>query len=84
MSIVFRNLAAPLTHVFGFTGVAFDRRFAEKMIAGETKAIDIYKEEVSHGQNLDVRGYAEKALPVLETHLADAKKLEKAKPANKG
>jgi putative membrane protein len=65
-------------------GVAFDRRFAEKMIAGETKAIHIYKDEVSHAQNLDVRGYAEKALPVLETHLADLKKLEKAKPASKG
>jgi len=65
-------------------GTPFDHRFVKEMIEGESKAVDIYKKEVSEGRNLDLRGYAEKALPALETHLADAKKLEKAGPQKKG
>jgi putative membrane protein len=66
-------------------GNSFDHRFVNEMIAGETKAIGIYKKEIQVGQNLDMRGYAEQALPVLQSHLSDAKKLEKSKtPPNKG
>jgi putative membrane protein len=60
-------------------GAAFDRRYAQEMVAGHTKAIAIYKKEAADAQNPALKSYAEQALPVLEKHLDDAKGLAKAK-----
>ena len=60
-------------------GAAFDHRFVREMIAGHTKAIEVYKKEAADAQNPALKAYAEAALPVLQKHLADAKDLEKAK-----
>ena len=66
-------------------GNAFDHRFVEEMIAGDTKAIDIYKKEAADAQNSALKSYAEEALPILQSHLAEAKNMEKMKAAaNKG
>jgi putative membrane protein len=66
-------------------GNAFDHRFAEEMVAGETKAVDIYEKEAANAHNPALRSYAEEALPVLQTDLSEAKNMEKAKaPAKKG
>jgi len=64
-------------------GAAFDRKYAQEMVSGHTKAIEIYKKEASDGQNDAIKSYAQTALPVLEKHLSDAKDLEKAKPSAK-
>jgi putative membrane protein len=64
-------------------GAAFDRKYAQEMVAGHTKAIEMYKKEASDGQNDAIKSYAQTALPVLEKHLTDAKDLEKAKPSSK-
>jgi putative membrane protein len=64
-------------------GAAFDRRYEQEMIAGHTKAIEIYKKEATDAQNDAIKSYAQAALPVLEKHLSDAKDLQKAKPAAK-
>ncbi len=58
---------------------AFDRHYAQEMVAGHTKAIAIYKKEAADAQNAALKSYAAQALPVLEKHLEDAKGLEKAK-----
>ena len=58
-------------------GKAFDRRFAQAMIAGHTKAIAAYKKEAASAQNASLQSYAQSALPVLEKHLDAAKKLLK-------
>lgn len=62
-------------------GGAFDHKYIQEMVAGHTKAIEMYKKEAADAQNAQVKTYAQNALPVLEKHLAAAKDLEHAKPA---
>ena len=66
-------------------GASFDHRFAKEMVEEDTKAIDVYKKEVDVGQNLELRSYAEEALPILQADLAAARKVETAEvPAKRG
>lgn len=60
-------------------GAAFDRKYVHEMIAGHTKAIEVYKKEAADAQNAALKSYAEQALPTLQKHLDNAKSLEKAK-----
>jgi len=62
-------------------GAAFDHKYAQEMVTGHTKAIEIYKKEASDGQNDALKAYAQTALPVLEKHLTGAKDLGKANSA---
>lgn len=64
-------------------GAAFDRKYEQEMIAGHTKAIEIYKKEAADAQNDAIKSYAQTVLPVLEKHLAGAKDLEKSKTEKK-
>jgi len=64
-------------------GVAFDHRYIQEMIAGHTKAIQVYKKEASDAQNANLKTYASQALPTLEKHLGDAKSLASAKRSSK-
>jgi putative membrane protein len=64
-------------------GTAFDHRFVAEMIAEDTKAIDVYKREAADAQTPALRSYAEEALPILRTDLAQAKKVEMT-PSKKG
>ena len=64
-------------------GAAFDRKYAQEMVTGHTKAIEMYKKEASDGQNDALKTYAQTTLPVLEKHLTGAKDLGKAKPSAK-
>jgi putative membrane protein len=57
-------------------GAAFDRRFAHAMVEGHEHAVAAYTKEAQDAQSADLKSYAEQALPVLEKHLDDAKKLE--------
>ena len=65
-------------------GAAFDHRYIQEMVAGHTKAIEIYKKEAADAQNAALKSYAQDALPVLQKHLDDAKNLEKSKTPAKG
>ena len=60
-------------------GEAFDHRYVEDLVAGHTKAIEIYKKEAADADNPALKSYAEAALHVLEKHLDKAKALEKDK-----
>jgi putative membrane protein len=64
-------------------GAAFDRKYAQEMVAGHTKAIAIYEKEATSAQNDAIKSYASTALPVLQKHLTGAKDLEKAKASAK-
>ena len=59
-------------------GAAFDRRFAQEMVAGHQKAIAEYESEAKDGQNPDLKAYANQALPTLQKHLQAARDLGKA------
>lgn len=60
-------------------GAAFDHRYIQEMVAGHTKAIEVYKKEAQDAQDPVVKSYAETALPVLQKHLDGAKDLQKSK-----
>jgi putative membrane protein len=64
-------------------GVAFDRHYIEEMIAGHTKAIQVYTKEASDAQSADLKAYASQALPTLQKHLDAAKTLSQAKRSSK-
>ena len=59
-------------------GAGFDRQFARDQIAANRQAIAAFKREAAHGQDPDVKAYANKMVPVLEKHLHQAE--EAAKP----
>lgn len=67
-------------------GSAFDQRFVKEIVRGETRTVDVYKKEVADTHNATLKSYAEEALPILQTNLADAKTMEKekTKTAKKG
>ena len=61
-------------------GKAFDHRYIQELIAGHTKAIEIYKKEAQDAQSPAVRAYAVQTEATLEKHLDGAKALEKPTP----
>lgn len=74
------KMAAPFKKL---KGPAFDHRYLQEMIAGHTKAIQIFKKEASDAQKEDLKAYASQALPTLQKHLDDAKGLANAKRGSK-
>jgi putative membrane protein len=64
-------------------GPAFDHRYIQEMIAGHTKAIQVYTKEATDAQSADLKAYANQTLPTLQKHLDGAKNLAKAKPSSK-
>jgi putative membrane protein len=58
-------------------GAAFDKKFAAEMVAGHTKAIEIYKKEAADATSPELKSYAQQALPTLQKHLDAAKALAK-------
>ncbi len=61
-------------------GAAFDRRFAATMVQGHTQAIAAFKRQAEHGDNADIKAFANDTLPKLEEHLQKAKDLMKPQP----
>jgi putative membrane protein len=58
-------------------GTAFERRFLQHEIQDHERTIAAFKGEAEHGQNPDVKAYAQKLLPTLEEHLHKAQDLAK-------
>jgi putative membrane protein len=58
-------------------GAAFDHKYVQEMVAGHTKAIEIFKKEAADASNGALKDYAQKDLDVLKNHLDGAKNLEK-------
>jgi putative membrane protein len=54
-------------------GARFDRVFSKDEIVAHRQAIAAFKREAAHGQDANVKAYASKMIPVLETqlHLAE-------------
>jgi len=60
-------------------GVKFDHEFATDEVTSHRQALAIFKREAAHGQDVDVKAYAAKMVPILEGHLKMAE--DCAKPA---
>jgi putative membrane protein len=56
-------------------GAEFDKQFAEHMVMGHQKEIEKFEEQAQDGDD-EVAQYARQTLPVLNTHLDMAKKIE--------
>ncbi len=50
------------------------KKYFETQVADHEKVIALFKNEIASGSNARVKAYAQKTLPVLETHLALAQK----------
>lgn len=58
-------------------GAAFDHRFLAEMIQAHQQAIAEFKREAEHGENADVKAFANSTLPKLQEHLEKARDLSK-------
>jgi len=58
----------------GMTGTAFDKSFAEHMVDGHQKAIQLFTDQ-SGSATADIKSYVDKTLPALKDHLATAQKI---------
>jgi len=76
-----QNYKAMIAPFQKLKGAAFDKKYAQEMVAGHTKAIAAYRKEADSAENLMVKSYAASTEPVLEKHLSDAKSLTMMKPA---
>lgn len=56
-------------------GSAFDRQYMSAMVEGHQKTVESFKEQAERGQDLEVRAFADRNLPVLQQHLDHAKDL---------
>jgi putative membrane protein len=65
------------------SGPEFDRAFVKDQMKDHQKNVSDYKAEAQYGTNPNVKMVAEKQLPTLEQHLAEAKDLNKQKPGTK-
>jgi putative membrane protein len=64
-------------------GKMFDHAFLSHEVADHEKLAKAFKEEAAHGQNPDIKAFANKSLPTIESHLHEAEDLVKAKTAKK-
>lgn len=60
-------------------GRDFDRMCERDLVSTHEKAVRAFKHEAEHGQDADLRAFAQKTLPTLEQHLQQAKDLKKEK-----
>ena len=70
-----------IVHLVHAKGTSFDKQFVQDEIAGHRQAIAEFKHEAEHGQDAEVKAYANRMIPVLEKHLHQAEDL--AKPTKK-
>jgi putative membrane protein len=58
------------------TGAAFDKQFAQLQVDAHNEAISLYEEADKDISDADVQAFIDKTLPVLRTHLTEAKRLQ--------
>lgn len=57
---------------------SFDRTFLTDEVREHQRALTEFRREAQHGQNADLKNYANQQIPVLEEHLRKAQDLEKS------
>lgn len=60
-------------------GASFDHAFLQNEIQAHKTAIAAFKREAEHGEDADVKAYAQATIPTLESHLQTAESLAKEK-----
>jgi putative membrane protein len=63
-------------------GNSFDHAFLMDEVGSHKAALTAFQNEAEHGENADVKAWAQSMIPTLKEHLQEAENL--AKPAKKG
>ena len=58
-------------------GTRFDRQFTHVEITAEQRALTVFRHEAKYGQNGDLKAYASRMIPVLDTDLKRAEECAK-------
>ena len=53
----------------------FDKSYAKQQVDGHQEAVDLFNSYAKKGDNAALKQFAQKTLPVIQEHLAEAKKL---------
>ena len=53
----------------------FDKTYAKQQVDGHQEAVDLFDSYAKKGDNAALKQFAQKTLPVIQEHLAEAKKL---------
>jgi len=67
-----------LKRVSKYKSKSFDHQFLKVVVNQHENALVSFKREADHGFNQDLQAFAKNALPKLEQHLKEAKKLDAA------
>jgi putative membrane protein len=65
-----------LKRVSKYKSKSFDHQFLKAVVNQHENALVSFKREADHGFNQDLQAFAKNALPKLEEHLKEAKKLD--------
>jgi putative membrane protein len=59
------------------SGAAFDGAYMQAMADGHRKVAGDFRKEIKSGSDADVKAWAEKTLPTIESHLKDAETISR-------
>ena len=68
---------APAPPPTGTASSDFDDRWTAEMIVGHERSVALYRGQAQGGEDQDLRQYARDALPTIEHHLEELKRLQK-------
>jgi putative membrane protein len=57
------------------SNVSFDKTYAEQQVDGHEDAEDLFEKYAKRGDNASLKQFAQTTLPVIQQHLAEARKL---------
>jgi putative membrane protein len=65
------------------SGSQFDREFAKDAVRDHREDIKCFQQEVAYGQNVALKAYASKQIPILQAHLRTAENMERSQSPGK-
>jgi putative membrane protein len=58
------------------SGAQFDQAYMRAMVEDHMKTVQLFKREAGTSKDEDVKNFAQQSLPVLESHLSEAKQIQ--------
>jgi len=67
---------AVMAKLNGMTGMDFDREFMKRMVKDHEKMVKLFERQSERGTDMEVKAFAAKTLPTLQSHLQMARTME--------
>ncbi|HEV2762551.1 MAG TPA: DUF4142 domain-containing protein [Pyrinomonadaceae bacterium] len=61
---------AQVARLSALSGAAFDREYVKLMLKEHKKAVPLFQKQAASGRDADVRAFASRMVPALQTHLS--------------